>query len=132
MNYQPTTSSKPPHLFSVEPSSLAGRALRAKPEGVGSGCGHCHQRHAQAFSANAWGPLAGTAINATLKAFSANAWGPLAGTAINATLKAFLGAYADAAEAPPQPMRRHLPTTRTPPQPMFGRSDSFAAPRGGC
>ena len=57
-----------PHLFlSVEPSSLAGRALRAKPEGVGSGHGHRHQRHAQAFSAKGWGPVTGTAINATLK-----------------------------------------------------------------
>ena len=57
-----------PHLFlSVEPSLLAGRALRAKPEGVGSGRGHRHQRHAQAFSANAWGLVAGTATFATLK-----------------------------------------------------------------
>ena len=46
---------------------LAGRALRAKPEGVGSTHGHRHQRHAQAFSAKTWGPVAGTAIYATLK-----------------------------------------------------------------
>ena len=81
-----------PHLFlSVEPSSLAGRALRAKPEGVGSGPrapphsprssllrrgvgsahGHRHIRHAQAFSAKGWGPLTGTAKYVTLKAFAA-------------------------------------------------------------
>ena len=37
--------------------------IEAKPEEVGSGHGHRHQRHAQAFSAEAWGPLTGTTIN---------------------------------------------------------------------
>ena len=60
---------KPQLFLSVEPSSRAGRALRAKPEGVGSGHGHCSKRHAQAFSAKTWGPLTGTAQSVTFKPF---------------------------------------------------------------